>query len=83
MENNILNNINNKRDKENTIEIEDLKNYEFSEEANKILAVLYKNYFATAEERKVIQAKEKILYAKKQEKLREKYNPDNLFKKKK
>lgn len=76
----ILENIEKKRDKEHDIEINNIEEYHLSEQANKLLAVLYKNYFATEEEKKVIQAKEKILYQKEQEELREKYNPDNIFK---
>lgn len=76
----ILENIENKRDKEQIIEIDNIEKYQPSEQANKLLAVLYKNYFATDEEKNVIQAKEKILYQKEQEELHEKYNPDNLFK---
>lgn len=78
----IWENIENKRDKEKVIEINNIEEYQASEQANKLLAVLYKNYFATDEEKEVIQAKEKILYQKEQEELREKYNPDNLFKNK-
>lgn len=78
----ILENIDNKRDKEQVIEIDSIKDYQFSEEANKLLAVIYKNYFANEEEQKVIEAKEKILYQKEQEELYKKYNPDNLFKNK-
>lgn len=76
----ILENIEKKRDKENNIDINNIEDYHPSEQANKLLAVLYKNYFATEEEKKVIQAKEKILYQKEQEELREKYNLDNIFK---
>ena len=79
---NILENIENKRDKEQIIEIDNIEEYQPSEQANKLLAVLYKNYFATDEEKSVIQAKEKILYKKEQEELLEKYNPDDLFKNK-
>lgn len=76
----ILENIENKRDKEQIIEIDNIEEYTPSEQANKLLAVLYKNYFATDEEKNVIKAKERILYQKEQEELHEKYNPDNLFK---
>jgi len=79
---NIWENIESKRDKQKVIEIDNIENYQASEQANKLLAVLYKNYFATDEEKEVIQAKEKILYEKEQEELHEKYNPDNLFKNK-
>lgn len=79
---NIWENIEKKRDKEQVIEIDNIKEYQASEQANKLLAVLYKNYFANDEEKEVIQAKEKILYQKEQDELHEKYNPDNLFKNK-
>lgn len=76
----IWENIDNKRDKDKIIEINNIEEYQASEQANKLLAVLYKDYFATDEEKKVIQAKEKILEQKEQEELYKKYNPDNLFK---
>lgn len=78
----IWENIENKRDKDKVIEINNIEEYQASEQANKLLAVLYKDYFATDEEKEVIQAKEKILEQKEQEELYEKYNPDNLFKNK-
>ena len=77
---NIWENIEKKRNKEQVTEINNIKEYQASEPANKLLAVLYKNYFANDEEKEAIQAKEKILYERQQEELREKYNPDNLFK---
>ena len=79
---NIWENIEKKRDKEQVIEIDNIQGYQASEQANKLLAVLYKNYFANDEEKEVIRAKEKILYQKEQDELREKYNPDTLFKNK-
>lgn len=79
---NIWENIEKKRNKEQVTEINNIKEYQASEPANKLLAVLYKNYFANDEEKEAIQAKEKILYERQQEELREKYNPDNLFKNK-
>ena len=45
--NNVLKSIDNKRDKRYEIKIDDLANYEFSEDANFLLGVLYKNYFAS------------------------------------
>ena len=79
----IWENIDKKRDKEKVVEINNIKEYQVSEQANKLLAVLYKNYFATDEEKEIIHAKEKIIYQKEQEKLHEKFNPDSLFKNKK
>lgn len=78
----ILDNIDNKRDKDQNIEINNIEEYQVSEQANKLLAAIYKNYFATNEEKSVIKAKEKILYERQQDELREKYNPDNIFKNK-
>lgn len=75
----IWENIDNKRDKDKIIEINNIEDYQASEQANKLLAVLYRDYFATDEEKEVIKAKEKILEQKEQEELYEKYNPDNLF----
>lgn len=76
----IWENIENKRDKDKVIEITNIEEYQTSEQANKLLAVIYKDYFATNEEKEVIQAKEKILYQKEKDELHEKFNPDNLFK---
>lgn len=78
----IWENIQNKREKDKVIEINNIEEYQASEQANKLLAVLYKNYFATDEEKEIIKAKEKILEQKEQEELHKKYNPDNLFKNK-
>lgn len=78
----IWENIENKRDKEKVIEINNIEEYQVSDQANKLLAILYENYFASDEEKSVIQAKEKILYENEQKALKEKYNPDNLFKSK-
>lgn len=78
----ILENIENKRDKEQVLEIDNMEEYHPSEQANKLLAVIYKNYFATDEEKSIIKSKEKILYERQQGELREKYNPDDLFKNK-
>ena len=80
---NILQNIEEKRDIELNIEINDIEQHEVSDNANKVLAVLYKKYFATNEEKKVIKAKEKMLYVKQQEELHKRYNRDNLFKNRK
>ena len=79
---NIWKNIEDKRDKENVVEIYDIKEYHASEQASKLLAVLYKNYFATDEEKNIIIAKEKILFQRKQEELQKKYNSDDMFKNK-
>lgn len=79
---NVLIGIDNKRDKQNTIKINNIKQLNISKQAKEVLAVLYKNYLATNDEKKIIKAKERILFERKQEELRKKYNPDNIFKKK-
>ncbi len=38
--------------------VQDIRNYIFSEKANKMLAVIYKKYIATDEEKQIIRAKE-------------------------
>ncbi len=48
-------------------------------ETKAILANLYRDYWATPEEREQIIAKENYDIAKEEEKKREKYNPDDLF----
>ena len=78
--NNIWKSIEEKRDREVEIEIDNINDYVPSNEANYLLASIYKKYFATPEEKDVIKAKEKTLYEKRQKELYEKYNPDNLFK---
>lgn len=57
----ILKNIDMKRDKSNIVVIDDIEDYKPSEQANKLLAVLYKNFFANDEEKKIILAKEKAI----------------------
>lgn len=76
---NILEKIEKNCDTELNIEINNIEQYKPSEEASKLLAILYKNYFSTEEEKKVILAKEKSLYEKEQKELYEKYNPNNIF----
>lgn len=80
---NVLIGIDNKRDKQNTIKVNHIKQLNISKQAEEILAVLYKNYLATDDEKKIIKAKERILFKRKQEELRKKYNPDNIFKNRK
>lgn len=81
--NKILKNIEDKRDKNYFVEIDDIDEYKPSEQANRILAVLYKNYFASEQEKKVIQAKEKRLYEQAQKELNKKFNQESLFNNKK
>ncbi len=80
---NVLNGIDNNRDKENYIKVNNIKQLNISKQAEELLAVLYKNYLATDEEKKIIKAKEMILFERKQKELRKKYNPDSIFKSRK
>jgi len=52
-----------------------------SKEAKTIIAILFKNYWATPQQREKIIAKEKYDLSKIEEEKRDIYNPDNLFKK--
>ena len=80
---NVLIGIDNKRDKQNTIKFNNLKQLNISKQAEEVLAVLYKNYLATDDEKNIIKAKERILFERKQDELRKKYNPNNIFKNRK
>ena len=70
------------------------KNYDFTYDINKtldeqnvskkaktIIAILFRDYWATDAQREKIKAKEQYDRKMKEEENREKYNPDNLFKK--
>ncbi len=50
-------------------------------ETKSILAVLYRDFWATPEKKEIILQKEKIERNVYQNELRKKYNPDNIFKK--
>lgn len=52
-----------------------------SKKAKTILAILFRDYWATDAQREKIKAKEQYDRKIKEEENREKYNPDNLFKK--
>lgn len=53
---------------------------EMLEETKAIFAIIFRDYWATPEQREKILAKEKYDRAKEEEQKRELYNPDNLFK---
>lgn len=55
---------------------EDIENIEILEDTEKLLSVIYTDYLASEEERKVIQGKEKIALLKEDAKKREKYSTD-------
>ena len=52
-----------------------------SKKAKTIIAILFRDYWATDAQREKIKAKEQYDRKMKEEENREKYNPDNLFKK--
>lgn len=52
------------------------------EETRCIIALIYRDYICSSEERNILLSEEKIEEEKIQEALREKYNPDDVFKKK-
>lgn len=62
---------------------EDFINNEMSNEAKEILAVIYRDYLVTKEERVKLLKEESEEEKRIEQKLREKYNPDNIFKKNK
>jgi len=53
--------INRNRDKSHTITLEDINKNRMLEETNWLLAIIYKSYLATKEEKDIIQAKESIM----------------------
>lgn len=53
-----------------------------SEDAQAILALIYRDYIVSESERNELLKEEQETIKEQEEKLREKYNPDNLFKKK-
>ena len=56
-----------------------LDQMELSEEARGLIAIMYRNYWCTAEEKQALDAKFIENEVKKQEELRERFNPDNVF----
>lgn len=58
------------------IEDEDIENIELLEDTEKLLSVIYTDYLATEEERKIIKGKERIIFLKEEAKKKEKYSTD-------
>lgn len=58
-----------------------LQEQELTEAAKEIISIIYFNCFCTKEEREKILEEEKLRKAEQEEVLRNKYNPDNIFKK--
>lgn len=71
------------RDYDYQINFDDFENQEMQYETQLILAIFYSDYWATPEQKEKIIAKEKWDEQVYQEKMRERYNPDDIFKNKK
>ncbi len=61
------------------VSLNDLSKGQLLDDTNNLLAIIYKTYLATDDEKKVINAKEKFILRQKDIEARKKYNPDNLF----
>lgn len=59
----------------------DLNEQNISREANAILVALYRDYFATENQKQILEKLLKQNEQKEEEKKRKKYNPDDIFKK--
>lgn len=74
-----------KMDKNHQFKYDESKNFDEQElliETKAILANIFRDYWATPEQRERIVAKQEYDRLKVEEQKKEKYNPDNLFKKK-
>lgn len=60
---------------------EDIYKNNLLDDTNLLLAIIYKTYLTTEDEKIIIKAKELSLKRKKEELAYKKYNPNNLFKK--
>ncbi len=80
----IVETIKNKMNMNYYLEIKDtnIKKIKLMEDAEKILSVIYTDYLASEEERRIILNKEKIIEIKKELEKKEKYDT-NIFKRKK
>ena len=56
-----------------------LENQQLSEETIPILALIYRNYMASEEEKVNFSNKDKLEFIENEKEKREKYNPDNIF----
>lgn len=68
-------------DLKHEITVEDMDKNILLEDTNLLLAIVYKTYLATQEEKKMIKAKENAVKRRKEKEAYEKYNPNKLFKK--
>ena len=60
--------------------IDDFQNQEMLEETKILLSIVYRDFIASKEEQKQIIKKEKNELLQEEKRIREKYNPDDLFK---
>ena len=72
--------IESKKDKNLVIEAENVNDLRLLKDTEKMLSVLYTDYLATEEERKIIRGKERILAARKEEQKKLEYNNVDMFK---
>ena len=72
--------IESKKDKNLVIEVENVNDLKLLKDTEKMLSVLYTDYLATEEERKIIRGKERILAARKEEQKKLEYNNVDMFK---
>lgn len=81
--NNFINFLFENMDKEYEVEIDFFDNNwddSIREETKALLALIHRDYFSSEEERKSLLLEEQNEQIKQENQLREKYNPDNLFK---
>ena len=81
----IINQIDNNKDKNYNLKFDinkSLDEQNISEQTKLFLAILFENYWATDEQRNIINLKEKQYRIKNEKEKRNKYNPDNIFKNK-
>ena len=62
--------------------VDDFQNQEMLEETKILLSIVYRDFISSSEEQKQIIKKEKNELLQEEKRIREKYNPDNLFKNK-
>ena len=63
----------------NVTEFEDFDKQPMLKETKAILAVIFRDYWATEEQREIIRSNEKFDIRKKEETKRNEYNPDDIF----
>lgn len=72
-----------KKDENYKFEYDDskeLKDQNISKETKALLSIIYRNYFCSKEEKERLELEDQIELKRIEDEIREKYNPDNLFK---